>query len=236
MLPRVLYHVAASVDGRVDHIQPDLGQYYGIAGRWCEDCMLTGADTVLAAPEYAEDPEPDDPADGGAGAGAAGDAAAADQAADRPLLAVVDSRGRVCNWRGLRAMTDYWRGPVALVSRATPAQALARVRGAGLDTLVAGDERVDLRAALEMLAHRHGVTRVRVDSGGSLAGALLRAGLVHEVSVLVQPTLVGGELPRTLFRAPELPGPGGAVPLSLLGVERLDGDVVWLRYEVAGTA
>ena len=198
MLPRVLYHVAASVDGRVDHIQPDLAQFYGVAGRWGEDCTLTGADTLLAAPGYAEDPGPGETGGGETGAGAT-----AGPATDRPLLAVVDSRGRVRNWRTLRAMTQYWRGPVALVSRATPAQALARVR---------------------------------VDSGGSLAGALLRAGLVHEVSVLVQPALVGGDLPRTLFRAPELQGPGGAVPLSLLGVERLDGDVVWLRYEATGTA
>lgn len=231
MLPRVLYHVAASVDGRVDHIQPDLAQFYGVAGRWGEDCTLTGADTLLAAPGYAEDPGPGETGGGETGAGAT-----AGPATDRPLLAVVDSRGRVRNWRTLRAMTQYWRGPVALVSRATPAQALARVRGAGLRALVAGDERVDLRAALEELAEQHGVTRVRVDSGGSLAGALLRAGLVHEVSVLVQPALVGGDLPRTLFRAPELQGPGGAVPLSLLGVERLDGDVVWLRYEATGTA
>jgi riboflavin biosynthesis pyrimidine reductase len=250
MLPRVLYHVAASVDGRVDHIEPDLAQFYGIAGRWGEDCIITGADTILAAPDYVEDgPGVGEPASGLPDAGELrGDAADDGEAADRggaawaetpaaggkPLLAVVDARGRVRNWRALKALTDYWRGLVPLVSRATPAEALARMGGAGLDALVVGDERVDLGAALQALAGRYGVQRVRVDSGGSLAGALLRAGLVHEVSVLVQPALVGGELPRSIFRAAELDGPGRVVRLALLGLERLEGDVVWLRYEVAG--
>ena len=227
MLPRVLYHVAASVDGRVDHIEPDLAQFYGIAGRWGEDCMLTGADTILAAPEYVPDDAGDDEPPEPAGAEAP---------ARKPLLAVVDSRGRVRNWRALKTMTDYWRGPVALLSRATPETGVARVRDAGLQALVAGDERLDLRAALEQLAVQYGVARVRIDSGGSLAGALLRSGLVHEVSVLVQPALVGGERSRSIFRAPDLKGPGGAVRLRLLDLERLEGDVVWLRYEVDGRA
>ena len=37
---------------------------------------------------------------------------------------------------------------------------------------------------------------VRVDSGGALNGALLRAGLVDEVSLLVHPRIVGGDGPR----------------------------------------
>ena len=104
------------------------------------------------------------------------------------------------NWRTLKRFTQFWRDPLALVSRATPQEYVDEVRRAGCDALVAGDERVDLRAALELLAAERGVTRVRVDSGGALSGALLRAGLVHEISLMVYPLLVGGADEHTFNR------------------------------------
>ena len=47
MLPHVVLHVEASLDGRVDHIAPDVGRFYGLASRFAEDAILTGADTLL---------------------------------------------------------------------------------------------------------------------------------------------------------------------------------------------
>jgi 2,5-diamino-6-(ribosylamino)-4(3H)-pyrimidinone 5'-phosphate reductase len=223
MLPRVLVHVAASLDGRTDFIDVDLGLHYGLAARWQPDCMLTGADTILADPGYA--PEAGDDLDDGAVVGGA----AADDA--RPRLVVVDSRGRVRNWSALR-VAPFWREPAALCSRSTPGEYLRYLGRRGVAAVVAGDDRVDLRAALEQLAGRYGVRRVQVDSGGALHGALLRAGLVDEVSVLVHPALVGGSSPRWWYPAPDLQGPEGAVPLRLADMEKVGDGVVWLRYDV----
>jgi len=91
---------------------------------------------------------------------------------------------------------------------------------------------VDLRAALLALNRRFGAKVVRADSGGTLNGALLRAGLVDEVSVLVHPALLGGTGEASIFRAPELEGPDGIIRLRLLSVERLRGGIVWMRYRV----
>ena len=52
---------------------------------------------------------------------------------------------------------------------------------------------------------RFGVKVVRVDAGGTLIGQLLRQGLVNEVSLLIYPSLVGGETQSSIFRAPDLP-------------------------------
>ncbi len=90
----------------------------------------------------------------------------------------------------------------------------------------------DLAAALEELHNRHAVQTVRVDSGGRLNGALLRAGLVDEVSVLVHPALVGGQSPRSLYRAPDLDSAGGVINLRLAESQTLKDGIVWLRYEV----
>jgi 2,5-diamino-6-(ribosylamino)-4(3H)-pyrimidinone 5'-phosphate reductase len=79
---------------------------------------------------------------------------------------------------------------------------------------------------------RYGVKSVRVDSGGVLNGVLLRAGLVDEVSVLVQPCLVGGTTTRSLFVAPDLAATEGVVRLKLAHVEPVRDDALWLRYKV----
>jgi len=121
---------------------------------------------------------------------------------------------------------------VVLCSSSTPDEYLRYLEGQRVDYLVAGEERVDLKAALEELNARYGVESVRLDSGGTLNGVLLRQGLVDEISLLVDPSLVGGTTPRSLFFAPDLASPDGVIGLRLMHVEELDGGVVWLRYEV----
>jgi 2,5-diamino-6-(ribosylamino)-4(3H)-pyrimidinone 5'-phosphate reductase len=217
--PRVIVHNAVSVDGRVDLFEADVGVYYELASRWGEDATLVGADTLLAATPNDAAEEPAEPA------------SAAPEPDGRPLLAVVDGRGRVDSWPYL-LRAGPWRTGVALCAKATPSGHLASLEALGIERLVAGAERVDLAAALEWLAARHGVRTLRVDSGGTLNGALLRAGLVDEVSVLVHPALVGGTSPRSLYRAGDLRTADGIVSLSLEAVERLAGDLVWLRYRV----
>jgi 2,5-diamino-6-(ribosylamino)-4(3H)-pyrimidinone 5'-phosphate reductase len=217
MLPKVVLHNAVSLDGRIDGFTVDMGLFYGLASQWREDATLAGCDTLLAAtpPDPGDVPEPSEPQPGDA----------------RPLLVVPDSRGRLRSWDYWRAQS-YWRQAVALCSRATPGEYLDYLREHNIEYIVAGDDHVDYRAALEELNTRHEVRVVRVDSGGTLNGALLRAGLVDEVSVLVHPVLIGGTTPRSLFRAPNPASAEDAVPLHLLHLERLEGDVVWLRWQV----
>lgn len=101
-----------------------------------------------------------------------------------------------------------------------------------VDYIVKRDDRVDLEEALLELNRRYGVRTVRTDSGGSLNGAFLRAGLVDEISLLVAPSLLGGLSPRSFFRAPDLGSPEGVIGLELFHMETLKHDVVWLRYKV----
>jgi 2,5-diamino-6-(ribosylamino)-4(3H)-pyrimidinone 5'-phosphate reductase len=212
-------HNGASVDGRVDGFLGDIGLFYQVASAFGAGAMLAGSDTLLAAyasappdGETATEPAPSDGEPGG-------------------LLAVPDSRGRIGNWPQIRR-EPWWRDVVVLCARATPRAYVAGLEEIGLDYIVAGEARVDLRAALEALHARYGVEVVQVDSGGTLNGALLRAGLVDEVSLLISPTLAGGTSPNSIYRAPDLDGPEGILPLRLRHLERLAGDVVWLRYEL----
>ena len=222
MRPRVTIHNAININ---DHLlewdMVDMALYYGLIGTFEEQATLVGAETLLAGaaheqvPADADDAHPleAEPGDG------------------RPLLVVPDSRGRVRMWNWMLSQ-PYWKRGVALCSSDTPMQHLSYLERIGVDRVVCGTGQVDLASALTELRERYGVERVRVDSGGALNGVLLRLGLVNEVSLLVAPVLMGDDSSRPFYRAPSAAGANEHVGLRLTYEERLDGDNLWLRYEV----
>ena len=218
----VIIHNSVSADGSIDGFNVDLGLHYQLASRFGADVHLAGSDTILAAEMDTQNGVDDsvksvhdDPHD------------------RRPLLAVVDSRGSVRSWALLR-QAPHWRDRmVALCSRRTPADYLDRLAARHVDCIVAGEEHVDLGAALQEMERRYNAKRVLVDSGGTLNGVLLRSGLVDEVSLLIHPCLVDGSQHRSMFRPPEV---GDAVGLRFVAVEQCPGGTVWLRYSVVTPA
>jgi 2,5-diamino-6-(ribosylamino)-4(3H)-pyrimidinone 5'-phosphate reductase len=75
---------------------------------------------------------------------------------------------------------------------------------------------------------------VRVDAGGGLNGALLRAGLADEVSVVIAPYLAARAAADPLNLVAELGDPD-VLALELAALERLRQGHVWLRYTVHGS-
>lgn len=218
MLPRVVLHNAVSVDGRNSGFPTDIGLYYELARQFKEDATLAGSGTILASPEMkSDDGEPESPPP-----------TECDPQDSRPLLVIPDSRGRVRCWDMLR-QAGYWRDMIAICSRSTPKEHLDYLHRRRVRVINAGNDRVDLRAALDELAARHGVKVVRADSGGTLNGVLLRMGLADEISVLIHPTLAGGDVLRSIFKDNAA---AENVRLRLIHMERLRDDLVWLRYEV----
>jgi 2,5-diamino-6-(ribosylamino)-4(3H)-pyrimidinone 5'-phosphate reductase len=203
--PHVVVHVAVSLDGATTGFDPHVGRFYALARTWSEDVTLAGAETILAQEKVLADAPRPGPA------------------ADAPLLAVVDGRGRVRQWEALRDC-GHWSGVLALRAAATPAEA----RGSPEREIVTGGERVDLGAALGALGEREGARVVRVDSGGALIGALLGGGLVDELSLLVHPCVAGA----TSHRGWRGTAPVPALPLERLASEAFEDGLVWLRYRV----
>ena len=231
--PKVVIFNCTSLDGRMDGGvgQAEMGLYYQLATCWNADAMLSGSSTMQAAFSGAA-------FDGQDGPPSATDASENEDEAKElhplavPYLVVVDSRGRIHNWAQIRAQ-PFWRQVVVLCARATPPAYLEELARQGIAYIVSGKERVDLRQALETLYTEYGIRTLRVDSGGALNGALLRAGLVDEVSLLIAPTLVGGESPQSMFVAPDVTSPEQTIPLRLAHFEQVDEGRLWLRYQVA---
>ena len=119
-------------------------------------------------------------------------------AARQPLRVLVDGRLRV----PLENRLFREAGPLLVACRLLRGRVQGYVfAGAELLTLPdAAQEHVDLKALLQELAKR-GCNEVLVESGASLAGAFLNAGLVDEIVVYMAPRLLGSRA-RPLLELP----------------------------------
>ncbi|HEY5846073.1 MAG TPA: RibD family protein [Microlunatus sp.] len=139
---------------------------------------------------------------------------------------VVDGRGRV---RWTYHGDDDTR-LLVLVCSSTPPAYLAYLRREEIPYLIAGTSHVDLGLALSLLKTRLGASCVVSEAGGGLNGALLRAGLVDELHLVLLPALIGGRDTPTIFDGPPLRPGGQAQSLRLLKVRNSDDGAVWLHY------
>lgn len=153
----------------------------------------------------------------------------------RGWFTVVDGRGRGRGWiKDGAAFGEDWVGwhMLILVAEHTPAAYLAYLRRENIPYLLAGQDRVDLRLALEKLGSRLGVTSLLSTAGGKLSGALLRAGLVDEVNIEFLPAIIGGVETPSLFDSPVLLPEERPARLKLISAQVQANGRVWLRYEV----
>jgi len=220
MKPKVILYTAMSLDGRTTGFSVDMGLFYSLAQQWGENASLVGCDTLLNAPdEIPEDDEFEVPSI----------VPSADNT--RPTLVVPDSRGRLRSWHYWRKQ-PYWKDFVALCTKSTPLDHFDYLKRKGIRIITTGDENVDYRQALELLDSQFGITVVRVDSGGTLNGVLLRAGLVDELHLLVHPTLVGGINQKTFFNDLN-PDVKEEITLRFLDSKMLTQGILLLSYAVS---
>lgn len=122
---------------------------------------------------------------------------AADIASHQPLRVIVDSRLRL----PLAAACLRAPGRTLVVTTSREAEKHERLIDAGAEVQVLSADaqgRVDLSVLLEWLAANEDVNELLVETGATLAGAMLSAGLIDEMQLFVAPTLLGGDA-RPLF-------------------------------------
>jgi 2,5-diamino-6-(ribosylamino)-4(3H)-pyrimidinone 5'-phosphate reductase len=135
---------------------------------------------------------------------------------------------------GLKDDSGFLTSGPARIILLTPATLEAAERASltahGVEVITAGETRVDLVQALDLLAGC-GIQRLLVEGGGTLNFELLQRGLVDEVQVFVAPLIFGGA------RAPTLADGSGFTRDLALQLRRTDFEIwedggVLLRYMV----
>lgn len=185
-VPFVRCKLAASLDGRTAMASGESRWITGEAARRDvhrlrarSSAIVTGIETVLADDPSMNVRLPPGELPGFAGA----------EPLRQPLRVVLDTRLRM----PLRArMLELPGGTLVVCGEGAPADSEAELRDAGADVLrlpqLGG--RLDLGALLRALAQR-AVNEVLIESGPTLAGSVLQAGLVDELVIYQAPHLMG---------------------------------------------
>jgi riboflavin biosynthesis pyrimidine reductase len=92
--------------------------------------------------------------------------------------------------------------------------------------------------ALAKLRALFGIERLLVKGGGHINGAMLKAGVIDELSLLLAPAVDGvtGTLALFDFSGEEADCMGGRCKMDLTSCQTLAGGVVWLRYRITPAA
>lgn len=139
---------------------------------------------------------------------------------------VLDRSGKIAWGR-----SDVGGAPLLVVLTARVSDGhLAGLREDGVSYIFAGENEIDLAAALETLNCELGIERILLEGGGAANGALLNAGLVDELSQVVVPSVEGVPGNPALFDIHDRSGALTAMGMELINCEVLDGGCVWLRY------
>jgi riboflavin biosynthesis pyrimidine reductase len=151
----------------------------------------------------------------------------AERARELGWLIVTDGRGRLRG--GYKGDEHPNAHMLHLTSRAAPPEYLAFLRGREIPYMMVGEGRVDLPRAMRRLRAELGIETVRSTAGGHLNGALLRAGLVDELNLILRPEAIGGSETPALFDGPDL-APDEPQTRLRLDAALVRGNFLWLRY------
>src|SRR5439155_12985909 len=110
-----------------------------------------------------------------------------------PPIAVVSGTARIDPDSAL--FTDADIPPIIITTAHAPEERHAALAEAGADIIIAGDQMVDLTAALAELSRR-GLNRIDCEGGPHLFGELIAENLVDQLCLTVAPLLAGAGADR----------------------------------------
>ena len=220
--PYIVCHMMTSVDGRIDCAMtenlPGVQEYYETLDSLDAPTRVSGR--VTAALEMAL------PGEFHAGTMTPLGKESFSKAVDADGYEVVmDTRGTLL-WDNSNSEHPL----LIITSEKVSREYLAYLDDSGISWITCGEDRIDLRRAVMILAESFGVRRMAVVGGGHINAAFLAAGLLDEVSILVGAGIDGRGGMGAVFDG--LSMERGVTPLKLAGVKAFESGAVWLRYDV----
>jgi diaminohydroxyphosphoribosylaminopyrimidine deaminase/5-amino-6-(5-phosphoribosylamino)uracil reductase len=218
-LPYVRLKLAASLDGRTAMASGESRWITSEAARrdvqWLRarsSAVITGIGTVIA----------DDPSLNVRLHPAEIPALTPDEPVRQPLRVVVDSRLRMPGDARMLPLP----GATLVVTCSDSPRAIAQMTSAGAEVQrcpAAAGARIDLRALMRYLGERE-LNEVLFETGPTLAGAAMQAGIVDELVLYLAPHLMG-DAARGLFRLPGLDRMADRLALTITDVRQVGPDL-----------
>lgn len=122
---------------------------------------------------------------------------------------------------------------VAIIGENVPDEYLQHLQSAHISYVFGGKDGYDMATALDVLSDIFGVKVVSLQGGGIIDGAMLAAGLINELSLVMYPGIDGLTTAPSIFEylgaSDEFPAAGQS--LELLSADVRNHGVVWLRYK-----
>lgn len=121
---------------------------------------------------------------------------------------------------------------VLLVTDRVSNDYLAHLQAADVSYLFCGKKEINLHVALRKLGSAFKLRKLMLQGGGKFNGAMLKSGLVDEISHLTVPIADGGVGVSSFFDIPGKAPAKAAATLRLLSHKLLPGGVIWARYRI----
>jgi len=225
MQPYVICHMLASVDGRIVTSDWPLSpegrtEYERTAATYRADAWLCGRITMAAfATGTAPDVLPMSSVLTKSDFVAPGHGP--------PYAIAVDPQGKLY-WHTNAIDGDH---VIVVLTEQVAPEYLAFLQAQGVSYLFAGAHTIDLATALAKLAALFQIKTLLLEGGGKINGAMLRARLIDELSLLIAPVADGKTGTPTLFdTASDVASLHAAVRLTLHAVEQRADGILWVRY------
>ncbi|MDD3656734.1 MAG: dihydrofolate reductase family protein [Atribacterota bacterium] len=205
--------IGMSLDARIDWIKnpQELQEiYYGIVIQSQYDGIICGSTTILDA-TYDENNT---------------------EKYSHQQLIVIDSKGKIKNWPIIKKQAWWNDKPIVFCSKETKTDYLNKLEEEDINYIVTGEHRVKLKDSLLIVEKKYGIQTLRIDSGGSLLGHMLREQLVDNIVTIIVPQMTGGMSPKNIFVANDLDNIDGVISLKLKDCKVIKKQYVVIKHEV----
>lgn len=233
--PYVVCHMLASVDGKIDgnymsspECSGALREYGNLRGYY--ECQATLYGTVTMEGSYSAGLAP---ADLKAGQIYPREDYVADSDIKNYIVSL-DPKG-VLGWESkyIEKKNRPKAHVIEVLTEQVSDEYLSYLRNYDISYIFAGDVEIDCPLLLSKLKALFGIERLMIAGGGYTNWSFLQAGCVDELSLVIAPLADGSTTSVSIFERSDFLPKKAPVALSLKEMKQIDGNGVWLRYEIA---
>jgi 2,5-diamino-6-(ribosylamino)-4(3H)-pyrimidinone 5'-phosphate reductase len=141
---------------------------------------------------------------------------------------VVDTQGKL-RWNDNTVLGKY--KIIYVVTTKTPKAFLQYLINKNISYITAGEVEVDFKILFENLFSLFGISKLRLEGGGKINGSVYKAGLIDEISLVISPLVVNNPKAPSVFEDANVDIHTVSTQFELLSAEKLENNLVWLRYK-----